>query len=117
MTFVSLFDEDTVCSCQNITERQKLYDIQRSDQGKCRTSCNEQVCGEPESIYAYLNEDMPIEINNCEDMLMFYGLNTEENITVNDLNGKKQEVMKNKAIRKKTTFLKWHYYLWISYSD
>ena len=98
MTFASLFDEDTVCSCQNITEGQDMYHMQRSDQGKCRTSCNGQVCGEPESIYAYLNEDVPIEINNCEDMLMFYGLNTVENITVNDLNGKKQEVMKKQCL-------------------
>ena len=98
MTFASLFDEDTVCSCQNVTSEQNMYNIQRSDQGKCRTSCNGQICGVSESIYAYLNEDMPIEINNCEDMLMFYGLNTVENITVNDLNGKKQEVIKEQCL-------------------
>ena len=95
MTFASLFDEDTVCSCQNISNGQNIYDIQRSDQGKCRTSCNGQICGESESIYAYLNEDLPVEISNCEDMIMFYGFNSEENITVNDVNGQKQEVIKN----------------------
>jgi hypothetical protein len=95
MTFASLFDEDTVCSCQNVTSEQNMYNIQRSDQGKCRTSCNGQICGVSDSIYAYLNEDLPVEISNCEDMLMFYGLKSEENITVNALNGEKQEVIKN----------------------
>jgi NAD(P)H-nitrite reductase large subunit len=95
MTFASLFDENTVCSCQNITKGQNMYDIQRSDQGKCRTSCNGQICGVSDSIYAYLNEDLPLEMNNCEVMLMFYGLKSEENITVNALNGEKQEVIKN----------------------
>ena len=95
MTFESLFDKDTVCSCQNVTSGQDMGNIQRSDQGKCRTSCNDQICGVSESIYAYLNEDLPVEINNCEDMLMFYGLKSEENITINTRNGEKQEVIKN----------------------
>ena len=93
MTFVSLFDEDTACSCQNVTDEQNLFVIQRSNQGNCSSSCNGQLCGQAGSIYAYKNEDFFYHLKNCEDKIMFSGLNQIENITIEMPDGHREEVL------------------------
>ena len=104
MTFVSLFDEDTACSCQNVTDGQNLFDIQRHNQGKCSSLCNGQICGEAESIYAYTNGGSFYNLENCEDKIMFSGLHQIENITIEMPDGHREEVQTNFMFTKNPTY-------------
>ena len=94
MTFVNLFDGDTVCSCQNMLADKNIHDIEASNRRKCSTICNGQNCGESGSMYIYQNNEVSNPLSTCEDALMFSDLNFQDKVILNLPNGENKEVQK-----------------------
>ena len=95
MTFVNLFDGDTVCSCQNMLADQNIHDIEASDIRKCSTICNGQNCGESGSMYIYQNNEVLNPLITCEDALMFSGVDFQDKLLLKLPNGENKEVPKS----------------------
>ena len=82
----------TQCSCGFESEDVNFYEIQRSSRGNCSPICNSQVCGTERSVQIFQNDNFPKFGSNCEDALLFSGLDVPKNSSFRFENNLDQEV-------------------------
>lgn len=72
---------NTVCICIDLNEEINLFELQTLFKGNCDKNCQGQLCGNSDSSLVIINENIESFTDDCEEHLMFSGLEPLDNLS------------------------------------